>query len=456
MSVNDPTGYRGQAAADLITHFSGQDNVSFAFVSFDTAATQATTEFTNDPVMLSAALNQLNTINGFTNYLDALGAAQAMVDTDIANVATELAALPPDDPNRRFVRPWYFVVFLSDGIPRMPGGILQPTDQILFRVRELVDVPPEAAGLTLYTAFLGASDDALRPAAEDLLQQMAAEGGGTYASFESGEDIDFSIFDFQVKRRYDIKQFYVYNRNVLLTELGPRADSDMDGIADYREQQLGTDPARSDSNNDGCSDGFALAAGMDPLRDHCPCTGANGVDTDHDGLTDCEELFLGYDAKRFDSDRDLFPDWLELRYGTNAADPADVQEDLDFDGVITSDEIREGMSPIHSDSDQRARYGFVYSMVRGVTEIGSAQTCYRFEVQNVSLAETTAVADHPANTNDLVVETVESPEDDPEKTFALRRAVIPVQFASGRKRAQQVQASDFNTIRIDQVGATGE
>ncbi len=446
MELNDPQGYRGHAAAELVTTYASADNVSFAFVGFNTGAVALTPGFTNDPAVLGAALAQLNTMEGFTNYLDALAMADTMVTNDLAEVAAAIAAAEAAGESVRFLRPWYFVVFLSDGIPRMPGGVLQDTDQILWRVEQLVDVPAEAAGLTLHTAFLGASNDEQRPAAELLLSKMAEVGGGSYTSFEAGEEIDFTVFSFAVKRLFDVKQLLVYNRTAVLTPLGWQADSDGDAIADVAELELGTDPLAEDSDGDGCRDGFELRAGLDPtVAAYCPCAEQGEPDSDADGLLDCEELFLGYDAERFDTDGDLFPDGLELRVGTNGADGDDWKEDLDFDGVASGAEIRQGTDPVRADADSHARHAYRFAVER-VSTLGEAETCYQVQVTNLPTARTAGTAHHQEGINQLVFQMIESPEDAAETVFTLRQLVVDIAFTRMHPPTVAIDPERFVTI----------
>jgi hypothetical protein len=63
-------------------------------------------------------------------------------------------------------------------------------------------------------------------------------------------------------------------------------DLDGDGLADFREREVGTDPGVADTNGDGLSDAAEIfGAGTDPLV----------ADTDADGLADGEEASLGLD-----------------------------------------------------------------------------------------------------------------------------------------------------------------
>ena len=59
-------------------------------------------------------------------------------------------------------------------------------------------------------------------------------------------------------------------------------DSDLDGLDDSEEAQLGTDPFDADTDDDGLTDGFeALVSGTDPLLQ----------DTNVNGCPDGEEAF---------------------------------------------------------------------------------------------------------------------------------------------------------------------
>ncbi len=64
-------------------------------------------------------------------------------------------------------------------------------------------------------------------------------------------------------------------------------DSDHDGVTDAEEIKNRTNPEKFDTDNDGLSDGDEKRFGTDPLR----------ADTDGDGYLDGEELLSGYNPK---------------------------------------------------------------------------------------------------------------------------------------------------------------
>jgi hypothetical protein len=71
-------------------------------------------------------------------------------------------------------------------------------------------------------------------------------------------------------------------------------DDDNDGLPNWKEAALGTDPDDADSNDDGLTDGRAYHLGFDPLED----------DNDDDGLTNAQEYALGTNAFWNDTDGD--------------------------------------------------------------------------------------------------------------------------------------------------------
>jgi len=92
--------------------------------------------------------------------------------------------------------------------------------------------------------------------------------------------------------------------NTLLNEYVPvivsfaYPDSDHDGIPDWREIDLGSDPNNPDTNGDGISDRDALAMGIS----------LTNMDMDGDGLTNAQELALGTNPFLPDTDGDGVPD----------------------------------------------------------------------------------------------------------------------------------------------------
>ena len=72
------------------------------------------------------------------------------------------------------------------------------------------------------------------------------------------------------------------------------ADTDGDGLLNYREARIGTDILNADTNGDGISDGAEVAGGMDPLN----------LDMDGDGVPNAAERANGTDPFRADTDGD--------------------------------------------------------------------------------------------------------------------------------------------------------
>jgi hypothetical protein len=149
----------------------------------------------------------------------------------------------------------------------------------------------------------------------------------------------------------------VYNRNV---------DADGEGLTDYQEYDLGSDPNAIDTDNDGADDYLEYLSGTnllltdsdgDGMRDGwelqygLPAMSYSaGLDSDNDGVTDYTEFLSGTNPILSDSDGDGMPDNWELQYGLRANVP-DPWRQSDGDGLSNLEEYVSGTNPIKSDTD---------------------------------------------------------------------------------------------------------
>ena len=143
-------------------------------------------------------------------------------------------------------------------------------------------------------------------------------------------------------------------KNFVLKQVGREVDyekdSDGDGLPDWFEKEIGTDPHKEDTDEDGLPDGYEyFTLNSDPLKKD---TDGNGIDDgdedfDGDGLTNLQEYKLGTDPHNKDTDFDGLNDYDEVYiYGT---DP--LEYDTDEDGLSDSKEIELGTDPLNPDTN---------------------------------------------------------------------------------------------------------
>jgi hypothetical protein len=97
---------------------------------------------------------------------------------------------------------------------------------------------------------------------------------------------------------------YVY-APVLKPDLKPvRLDSDRDGLCDWIEKKLGTNPHRKDTDRDGLSDGFEDMNHNGVYEPHRGETNPLKWDSDSDGLSDSVEVANHLNPLRWDTDGD--------------------------------------------------------------------------------------------------------------------------------------------------------
>ena len=459
MNVTDPECGRCDAVQQIIDLLLPEDGVEIGVISFNGATavlTQADTDgdgvldadgFTRDPEQLAVAVAELARGNATTDYEGALGVTLELL-------ANDMLAASADDLSRAK----YVVVFHSDGLPNPvtpdhnnPGRIWGLVDEMMaleeeFPVRDIrlhatylsVDTPREV------------KDEATR-----LLAGMAERGGGTFRDFDVGRATSFVQIDFTaIRRLFALKSLVALNENAMPRNGETLSDSDADGLVDAEEAAVGADPLLRDTDDDGFSDLLEhrlRTSGYDVIGRHdADCSFEDDrLDTDGDGLLDCEERFVGTSHTLFDTDADGFPDSLEFRFGANPSGD-DTQDDPDFDGAPNEVELRAHMDPRRADAWRMADLGYRTTVERLGFE-GERQ-CFGWRVENVTLVETLARA-VPGNEtlreglNDVYVFLNETPFDDPEDFGEYSVACVRVRYLP----EQELKFPPTGRVRLDQA-----
>jgi len=226
----------------------------------------------------------------------------------------------------------------------------------------------------------------IKDEASPLLQAMADAGGGTFRDINTSGSIDFLTFDYaSLRAPYALSELFALNMSAMPTADGPMPDSDQDGLTDALEFAEGLDRLKPDSDGDGYGDLFERtyqSHGFDPRDAAVPAWGcADPFDRDGDGLNACEEAFLSTSPVTPDTDGDLLPDGVELRFGL---DPLvkDTQVDHDLDGCVSGLEVRTGTHPMIYEAN--ALLDQVRTTLEEV-EPRDGRTCYHYGLQDISL-----------------------------------------------------------------------
>lgn len=147
---------------------------------------------------------------------------------------------------------------------------------------------------------------------------------------------------------FKVTNIFILNSNFKVNENGKGLlDTDGDGLADEIEvQTYNTNPANARSNLS-CLDSITIEPGY---KTRCETLASSGlcnakVDSDGDGLNECEELTVGTDPYDFDTEGDGVPDSLELLYNMNPlAD--DAKSDANGDGLSNLMNFDRGLNPL--------------------------------------------------------------------------------------------------------------
>lgn len=132
-------------------------------------------------------------------------------------------------------------------------------------------------------------------------------------------------------------------------EMDYETDTDGDGIPDAYEEYFGTDKNDPDTDDDGLTDYEEIfVVGTDPTVYDSVTSGISDYDADidGDGISNGAELQAGLDPLNEDSDFDGLKDGEEAGYGTDPLNP-----DTDGEGLDDGDDIALGFSPLMKDTD---------------------------------------------------------------------------------------------------------
>lgn len=255
-----------------------------------------------------------------------------------------------------------------------------------------------------------------------------ARAGGTQLIETTPETLRATLASLNygsLQRELVLKRLVAMNRNVLARNGEFFVDSDGDGISDDDELAMGYDPTNVDSDGDRISDGVELKMGLPGAIGSLPLDTPRGcnpeLDTDGDRLNDCEERVLGTDACIVDTDGDGLPDLAEFLGGSNPLIPEDLQDD-DRDGLSNVAEIEAHTDPLSVDIEFQKERGYGYS-VKPAPPTVDGRACYEINIYNVTVAGTLARPSPdgsgiiiPRGTNDLYVYLQVGRENDPRGT----------------------------------------
>jgi hypothetical protein len=493
MNVSDPDGTRATALVQLIDSLPMDDEVELAVMVFAGSTTAYLTQSGTPPSVQDGfvrvseldsnkRLNLIERLLTFrnpdtapnrdaTDFVKPLADIYALINRDIS-----LSRLEPGGAES-LAQARYSVIFLSDGKPTTDQDDELLNGDAVVRIRQLADLVEDVRVNTVHV-FLptqpvstvcdltgdGGCPMLLINQNAERLSRMAELGGGNFRDFRNDEPINFLDFRFgQVRRSFILKELVASNFSAPPGSPLGEADTDGDGLNDAREATLRTDPAKADTDGDGFSDGVEVhyrelgvdfnpigyarpdGGGLDP---GCP-PALRGVDSDCDGLLDCDEQFVGTHSERVDSDRDGVPDGVEWLGGTQGAS-LDLEQDPDNDGVSSRAELRMHMRPVQVDTAHLSTDGYRYTMRAAGPPDALGRQCYDFRVDNVLLAPTQGDTDDAgtvvsgAGYNDLYLSAAMVPADDP----TARTLVRHFRFRGARYPLGGIKSPVDGVIRV--------
>ena len=183
------------------------------------------------------------------------------------------------------------------------------------------------------------------------LCDMSDIGGGSFFDLQNNPDYtDFKMTTFY--NSYISEKIILSNKNALWKVENNIAtyqkDSDGDGLDDILENSLSSNSFpllvdKSDSDNDGVRDSieFYLNSQVGVTANACS-PGTSFIDTDYDGLNNCEEVILGTSPDSSDENMNKIPDWIDWKNEIQIL-TTNSTLDLDGDGISNLSELYQNL-----------------------------------------------------------------------------------------------------------------
>ncbi|MDH4466432.1 MAG: VWA domain-containing protein [Bacteriovoracaceae bacterium] len=380
-------------------------------ISPDLTSIPDTAPFTNDKSLFqNVVTTQQNSSQdaGGTPYKAAL--------TSVINIITDDARKQKEkaDKGETPISSNYVISFISDGKPTDGASISEPVNlikDVLMRLPQNPDFGAYIAQITLNTGYYYVDVDL--PEARDVLREMAKAGKGEAFSFDQGTVIDYDkLTQVLIKKiKTSLSEVIVNNVNTIwnLEQVNILPDLDGDLLDDLTEIKLGSNPFVEDSDKNGVRDGIEYLISQnsrpckDALCDPDKSYSFNGcfdpetnevLDTDKDKIRDCEEIAMGTDEKKVDSNGDDLPDWLSVKYDIPAVKdddegnpaPSAASTDTDFDGVFNLKEVKENTPPTYDNGVIRNLKPYQYVISQTSRNNATGVTCYELNVTDITFS----------------------------------------------------------------------
>lgn len=339
---------------------------------------------------------------GWTDYGEALTEAYTMIKSDIAEIKKNLKE--GEEPASK---PFYMVVFISDGAPTDPNGQTIPYSTISKAQKDIqnyVNVVESqyTLGVQMNTvlfhysaATLAQTTDSscsqpvipeLGKCPEALLKQMAQNGGGAFFKTFGDDPIPYDKFTIPTQKlKTSLVDYFLYNASTVWDGDKLVRSPASDGLSEDDKLSFGGDSSLRDANVNDLSDIVELYLGQNGVA-AClakrPGIVNPDADDDNDGLTNLEEGCLESDPSNPDTNGDTIDDGtaIRLNLGYKGGDNS-AWLDSDRDGLTNIYEIKKWTPPFFDNG----KIANLKVQEHTVTELGmiNNQLCYKIDVKQV-------------------------------------------------------------------------